>query len=475
MAFIPLPHSDDEAVQRPYLNTGLPLDMANGKLIPKVDGGFAISGGMGPMTAVIADPNRYKSAGINGATVNCMARFPDSQFYALDTEYSTTDATRMANMSNLYLDDPQKREQHIGDLVGRISIYDQATTRGETLDAWFDYLREIKDFKTKHIKDYTVETEVIDPSTGDPYKMLLPTFASVDSWSAAQVRQLVTMNETFTDETASDKQRTMFMNEGWQKTRLMRLLPGLCVKGGIYLTMTGQLGKKTSMDGKPVKKELVYMNQDEMAKAMGPQFNYLMSTIIKNGKVETVVDPNDRNKPGYPSKYGMSAVELNDISCIVVRGKNAPAGPQFSLIASQTRGVLSGMSYYQNLKDAKYFGLGTANKVKSVMLPDLDLGRTKIYDLSLDYKVSRALELTYQLYFIQTYWSQRGQPVNFGITPEELMDKLNTSGIAIDDILNSRGWWTYKDAKPDREYLTLPDVLSIVEGTYKPKFLSVKA
>jgi hypothetical protein len=104
------------------------------------------------------------------------------------------------------------------------------------------------------------------------------------------------------------------------------------------------------------------------------------------------------------------------------------------------------------------------------------LGRTKIFELSKDYKVSRALELTYQLCVIQSTWSLQGQPVDYTVSPEALVAKINESSYLMDDILNSRGWWTYKDAPGiDRPYLSLPDILAMLDGNYKPKYFPVKA
>jgi hypothetical protein len=69
------------------------------------------------------------------------------------------------------------------------------------------------------------------------------------------------------------------------------------------------------------------------------------------------------------------------------------------------------------------------------------------------------------------------QPVDYSISIDSFAEKLMGSGYAIDDILNSRGWWTYTEAarKIDKPLLTLPDVLNIVSGNYKPKLISVGA
>lgn len=465
----------EEAKYRPYINTGGPLDVMNGKFIPGTSGQYILSGGLGLTTATIATANRFKSTFNNSCAINAMARWPDAEFHNYDSEIATIDKVRLANMSDLYLDDPEKRKTHIEDLVGRINIFDPTTGPGENLDCWFDYVKEkIRDTKIQNSKSWEVETEILDPDTGKPYRMLLPTFMGIDSWTQASSKQQNVRNEEFTAETETSKQRTYFMEDGLKKTQLMNTLPGICAKGGIYTVITGHLGRKFSIDGKPTSKDMMYMTQDETTKAMGPKFEFLMSSIIKIANTAALTSQADRRESEYPSTDGhISGIELQELSAILVRCKNAPSGAQWQMVSSQRNGIMAGLSYYNHLRNNKYFGLGSPNKVRNPLLGDLNIGRTKIFDLSSEYKTRRALELTYQLYTIQSTWTLMGQPVDYTLSLEQFVEKLNGSSIAVDDILNTRGWWTYTDAKVDRDFLSLPDALNIIAGKYKPKFFKV--
>lgn len=467
---------EESSDSRPYINTGGPLDMLNGAFVPTVDGTWGLSGGLGATTAVIAEANKGKSTLLNSAAVNAMARFPYSDFAMGDTEFSTLNKDRIANMSDLYLDEPEKREKHIEDLKKRISMFDPTHDKMASLDAWFDYLKEMRDEKIKHHKDFTVESELLNPQTGKPYLMLLPTFASVDSWTEAMVRQLNVKNEEFDADTEMKDQRTINMEEGWQKARLMRQLPGICAKANIVVLMSGHLGKKINVGSTPNKKDLQYMGQDETAKAMGNKFIFLMNTIFKIGNTEAVVEKTDRNKSEYPSKEEhVSANELQRLLITQVRSKNSPSGYQGSVISAQRSGILPGLSYYDFMRNTgKYDGLGSPNKMRSPLLGDEDIGRTKIYDKIDDYKTRRAIELTYQLHFVQNYWTLTNLPIDFSIDLQTFAEKLmGSNSIAVDDILNTRGWWTYKGAEGiDRNYLTLPAILQMLDGTYTPKFFN---
>lgn len=464
----------ESAKYRPYLNTGGPLDIVNGKFIPTIDGGHALSGGLGLTTAIIATANKFKSSLQNSSMMNTMARWPDSEAYIYDSEYAAIDKARLSNFSDLYLDEPEKRDAHIQDMIGRIEIHDPTTGHGSSLDAWFDYMKEIRDKKIANYKNLEVETEILDPDTGKPYRMMLPTFVGIDSWTMAPVKQLNVRNEEFTAETDTSKQRTIFMEEGLKKAQLMNQLPSICAKAGFYCMLTGHLGKKFSLDGKPVAKDMQYMSQDETVKAMGPKFYFLMSSILKISQTYALVDKADKRLSEYPSTDGVAGNELQELNVTLTRCKNAPSGSNTQLVSSQRFGIMPGLSYYNYLRNNKYYGLGAPNKVRSPLLGDANIGRTKIFELSKQYEIARALELTYQLYMIQSSWTLMGQPVDYSIPIETFAEKLLTgNSYAISDILNSRGWWTYTDAKPDRNYITLPDVINLVSGHYHPKWINL--
>lgn len=465
----------DTAKYRPYINTGGPLDLVNGKFVPTVNGTYALSGGAGLTTAFIATANKFKSSLQNSSAVNALARFPDSQLFIFDTEYAAIDKTRLSSMSDLYTDEPEKREAHIKDLNERINIYDPTTDVGASLDAWFDFMKEIRDDKVKHYKEYEVETEILDIDTGKPYRMMLPTFVGIDSWTQATVKQMNIRNDEFTADTETSKQRTIFMEEGLKKAQLMNQLPSICAKGGMNAFMTGHLGKKISMDGKPVAKDMMHMTQDETVKAMGPKFYFLMSSIFKISQTQALFDKADRKLSEYPSGNHVSGFELQELTVTATRLKNAPSGGQTQLVSSQRFGIMNGLSYYNYLRNNKYYGLGSPNKVRNPFLGELNIGRTKIFDLSQEYKNKRALELTYQLFMIQSSWTLIGQPVDYTIPIEQFVEKLHNSSVAVDDILNSRGWWTYNGAKVDRDFMTLPDIINIISGNYKPKLFAVTA
>lgn len=459
----------DNSEYLPFVNTGLPIDMFNGKFVRGYDGRWYLYGGLSSTSAVQAGPQRFKSGYLLSNLVNAVARMPDTDCVVMDSEYSHEDRERIYAMSNRYLHDPVAREAHLADIRDRVKIINPSHDKARNLDAFIDYATEIAEDKAKHAKDWEIETPYIDPKTGKRQRMLLPTFMGIDSWSEASPASVEKRRDTWTEQTEVKDKRTIYMEEGWAKKTLMSQLPKLASKGGIYFFLSAHLANKVGMDGKPVKKDLQYMKQDEVAVGVSKQFYYLMSTLVQIDNAKVLTDPNDRRKCEFPLGPMTSPTELSELDMVLIRSKNNNSGNRMPFLSSQKFGSLGAMTDYNYLRTNGYFGLGSPNKAACVLLPKQPLPKTQIFKLSFDPKIARALQILSQLLFVQKNWSIRESEINFGINPMDLVDFLGKSGYASDDIVNSRDWWT--TAKEPQPYLALPDIIEIAMGNYKPKFL----
>ena len=80
------------------------------------------------------------------------------------------------------------------------------------------------------------------------------------------------------------------------------------------------------------------------------------------------------------------------------------------------------------------------------------------------YETARALEILAQLKWIASYWNIKSQPVNIPETAERFVELIAKSDtIAISDILNSRGYWTFGDETDTRPYMSIFDILDIID------------
>lgn len=475
----------------PYLNTGTHLDLATGSFVPGIDGATILNGGLAMTNGTMGKPQTFKSTLTVGCCVQALVRCPGSEMFFDDTEFSQQ-KKRLVRMHDLYLDDPERRlalQEQLGvDKDGNDIESDAVRLRitnpnGMSAEEYFDKIKELADYKIKNRKHLEVEIPLLDPKTGKPQRMLIPTFAGYDSWSKAASRA---SEETLEKHSASSSDtNTVFMKDGRVKSLIMRQIPALSARAGLYWFLTAHVGDKIEMNAfAPPSKDLQFMKQGEKAKGVGADFLFLASNLLEVRSPKLLTDGNKECE--YPLPTGAtSPTEMNQITAILTRCKNNGAGAQINPVLSQTNGLEPGLSNYDYLKENDYFGLvGSKVMHRPALHPDMVLSRTQAMGKLRDYKTARAIEILAQLCYIQNNWTLRDMPVPFNITPQALFEALDKSSYAISDILNSRGWWTYHwdglaaddPIRPmlERPYLSLWDILALTTGQYTPKFFQAK-
>ena len=271
------------------------------------------------------------------------------------------------------------------------------------------------------------------------------------------------------------------MKGGLIKTKIMDMLQMLCHKYNLYLFSTVHVGDKFNLDPyAPKTKDLWAMRGNDTMKGTGSSFPFLVSTLLELRGVEPLLD-SSRKESEYPLPSGSTnPMEFQLVKAITTRCKNGPTNMQFNFVVSQSAGVQSSLSHYDYLRDHNYYGL-IGNKInhRPALYQDAALSRSTINAKIKDYRTRRALELLYQICFIQNDWSVGAAlPTAQGIDVAAVMrqefdvsklpELLSAQGYAQDEILNSRGYWTY-DKEDPRPYLSAYGVLNILSGNYKPK------
>ena len=147
------------------------------------------------------------------------------------------------------------------------------------------------------------------------------------------------------------------------------------------------------------------------------------------------------------------------------RCKTAGAGTTTPFVASQTKGFLNAVTNYHYLRLNNYFGLnGNKQKQQPFLTPDITISRNTVRSIaSSSPQLRRALELAAQYCFIKNNWDTRTMHVDFSMEPAKVFDILNSDKkkTLVQDILNTRGYWTYdKDALP---YMSLIRMLELVK------------
>lgn len=446
----------------PMLNTGTSLDIATGAFVPGVNNTI-LNGGLTFTNGTTGRPKMFKSTCQINQAINAYARYPGCDMWLHDSE-STQQKARVLRMATVVPSSDNEfklssgREYYAEDLLEALLV--------------------IAEERIKHRKDYLVESPFLDNKTGKARLIMRPFIFGVDSWSALMAKTIedgllpdvkVTEDGEIVSKSSITSKDTLmtFAHEGLAKKKIIRELTALTTKASIYMFTTAHVGDKIEMNPhSPSPRALQHMKYSDKPKGVGAEFMFLMQNILDCTSASLL--QHDDKTCLYPSKVGIVGDnDLNQVVQVVTSGKNNGSGSKLKHVVSQTNGILPELSHYQFLKDRKYWGMAGSNQRHApVLLPDEQLQRTTVYDkLRSNPKLARALEILMQLCFIQEQWTLNDMPVPFNITPEQLMDKLSKSTYAVDDILNSRGWWTYEynGWYPNQPYMSLYDILSIVK------------
>lgn len=441
-----------------YLNTNTLLDVHTGVFVPGTHGGMILNGGLSSSNSFSGRPRMFKSTEMFSYVVRAMCYYSRTEFLIYDTEFAQK-ANRLAEFA------PVEYKESV---QNRIIITDPAVTSAEEFIA---LVKSIADSKLKNKDDYLVESPILDPKTMKPQMMLIPTFVAIDSWSK-MVSSYMT-NTLETKQLGSSDTNMVYMKDGNVKKMIMTQIPALAARAGIYFVMSAHVGEKYEMNQyAPSPKQLQYMKANEKLKEVGADFNFLMSNAIEMRKVAALLN-GDKSDTLYP-KTGSSQFELNEVTSILTGCKNNMAGYTLPMVVSQLEGIMPELSNYNYLREHEYFGLvGNKNTHKPVFT-DTTVGRTTIREKLSDPKLVRALEILTQLCYIQQNWVTANSDIDFFIKPEKLQELLlEKDKNIVNDILESRGYWTYD--KNDQTYLSLYDIIAIVQNKYTPKFISVKS
>lgn len=430
---------------QPYINTGTLFDYATGKFRQGIDGRWLLDGGFSPCNGIAGRAQTFKSSLALSFLAGAMSIHPHAECFAYETE-------------NAY------GVERFNDLVPKDHpISDRIVFKNSTVCSLSDFYEEytkITEEKISHRKDYLVESPFIDPRSGKPCKIWIPTFVIIDSYSRA--RSDKGDQQYLTNSVDDSGMNTLWLSEGNVKTRIMSDLPNRAAKAGLYVILTAHVGDKKDLDPyNKAPKQLQYMKNMDRLKNVGSNFEFLVTSLLQTIKAETMLDSNKQCE--YPNAYSTN-VEVNKVDTTLVRCKNNSSGMQMSFVVSQYQGILNSVTNFLFLKSNKAYGLDVTGNNTSFTpkLYNKSFTRKTIRDLTdKDYALYRALELTAQLCFIQKLWNTSRAPEYVHMPINTFAEKVATcKSYTSDRILQSTGVWS--TSKQERERLTVMDILSIL-------------
>ena len=430
---------------QPYVNTGTLFDLATGKFRQGTDNKWVLDGGFSPCNGIAGRAQTFKSSLAMSFLCGAMNIYKNAECYAYETENAYS-----AERFNEFV----PSDSPISDRI----VFKNSTTC--SLSDFYEEYAKIADEKLKHAKDYMVESPFLDVKTGKPYKIWVPTFFLIDSFSRARSDK----GDQQYDDNAIDSSgmNTLWLSEGNIKTRIMNDLPNRAAKVGLYVILTAHVGNKQDLDPyNRSPKQLQYMKNIDKMKNVGSNFEFLVTSLLQTIKAEVMQDSNKQCE--FPNQYS-TAVDVNRVDTVMVRCKNNSSGVQIPFVVSQYQGILNSVTNFVFLKTNKYYGIevtGNNTGFTPSIYPAGSFTRKNLRDLSdKDYALYRALELTTQLCFIQRFWNTSRAPEYVHIPITDFADKLKGNGQLADRILQSTGCWS--TSKQDRERLTIMDILALI-------------
>lgn len=180
--------------------------------------------------------------------------------------------------------------------------------------------------------------------------------------------------------------------------------------------------------------------------------------------------------PRYPSKESLQAILDPDLVKQTVqnlRGKSGLTDLQFTVVASQAKGLLIGLTNLVFAHDHDKYGLieHTANRIFSLdILPETKWQRTTIRALSLtDPVLKKALQYNMELTYIAHHMDHHAKLL---MHPKDLYKTLVDMGYDWNVLLDPsvRDWWCYRDDEPyvGEKFLSSFDLLRMARGLYVP-------
>ena len=438
----------EKSVYNPYINTGTIFDIVTGHFRPGTQGKWVLDGGLSQCLGIAGRGQTYKSGLAGSLLARALLQYKDAEAFVYETEGTIANATRY--------DDFVPQNSPVSDRI----VFKNASEC--SLTDFYEQFKEIVNTKIKQKNDYLRETPFLDPRTDKPFKCWYPTFVLVDSFSRATANTgeiQIAQNDI-----DASKMSTYYLLNGNVKSRIMNDLPARAASAGIYVIMTAHVGDKIDLDPySPSPKQLQYMKNNDRMKNVGSNFEFLTTALIQTIKA-TCMQTSDK-KCLYPTK-GSTEVEVNLVDTKLIRCKNNASGTMLPFVISQYQGILNEVTNFNILRSYKNYGMevkGNNQNFIPCLLKDKNITRHNIREMSDEYRVSRGLEILAQLCIIQNCWSTLRMPEYIRTPPEKMAELLTTSkSLMVDRVLESTGVWNFD--KQDREYLTIVDILSMLNA-----------
>lgn len=442
---------------RPGLNIGGLHDIPTGRYIRGDDGHFYHTGGVGHVEGVGGRGNTHKSSVTHWKLLTCLERYWPAEAQSRDTEYSQSYNRFQSLAQHL----PRLSQLNLAD-TPEFMISSQGDNSG---NAWFKDVSNYCQAKKEAAKQITLTTPFVNPVTNKNLTLLIPSLWEIDSLSGFTTDVVDTIFEK--NEVGDGAANTVYMRASGAKSQLVMQLPGIMSSSGGYLIFTAHMGDDIQMDPyAPPAKKLAFMKSKLKFKQVPENITFLTTNlfIVLNVQVEHTKE----HLVTYPKNEQDKIENDPDLQRLTIqnlRAKNGPTGLPFDMITSQREGIQVTLSEFHYLKSHGRYGLGGDNtRFYLELMPEVPLTRTTIRGLiDADPVLRRAMEITSEMCQLKHLIPEHHDVL---VSPKKLYQGLIDKGYDIAKILDTRGYWVFKEnAADNKPFLSTLDILMMNTGS----------
>jgi hypothetical protein len=449
---------------RPMFNVGCLMDVQTGRYIQGAKGEWILNGGISAIEGITGPGNSMKSTLAHARLLIAMYRYAVSSGFSYDTENSST-RLRFIELAN-QIDPSGELASTLDEELGRFGFTSAVEYDGT---AWFGVLKAMVDERVKNEK--MIETPFVDKS-GKPIAIYAPVFGEIDSlsqfWTAAITKKVDGAG------VGESEMNTVAMQSAAGKAQLLDALPVLTGRSSLCITMTAHMGDVIVMDQyNAPKKKLAFVKNTRKMKKVPENFTFLTNNLFEITDLKSMINQGTK-QPEFPlSKEDdmKGSTDLMVATVLPIRTKSGVTGIPFELIFSQTYGLQTTLSEYWYCKNFNRFGL-SSNVVTQYLeiYPDVKFTRNNIRQLiKEDPKFRRAMEITSELCQMRNLWLEFSAE-NL-VEPAELYKGLKEQGYDWDQLLSTRGYWTFDQYTNPIPFMSTRDLLELYNHDKKPYWM----
>jgi hypothetical protein len=247
-------------------------------------------------------------------------------------------------------------------------------------------------------------------------------------------------------------------------------------EAGIFQIWSAQVVDVINMTGRPLEKESTFIRQGKKLKAPKSlmRIPHLGIEIIRGSALKS------GQEWMYPDPFGKDIVidkdakenpDLVMYSTSIFRNKSGGSGRDLFFIGSQSLGIQEGLTMYHAMKTANMFALeGSAISHACVFYPECKVGRTTIRKKLLDDpKLERAFAISYQMWFMQTFWLEMDH--KYRISPQDLYTKLKDKGLDWNNILENTVDYWFDNPAIKKKTVSTHELIRVAIGEREPNWV----